>query len=221
LESIVEERRQGVGRALEALRLQYPDYARTLEARYVARAALQREADEYRQLLDERVIGPEVYSALDSDLAQRRAEVTRPLQLDLGVSREVLVAEMPLFAPLSPEQRGQIARLLRPRLALPDERIVAQGQRGDAMFFISSGAVEVEIETGEPVRLGSGEFFGELSLITGQPRNANIRALGYCWLLLLQARDFQRFLDANEGLASHIGRVARERLAFGSRAGAA
>ncbi|MBI3495708.1 MAG: cation:proton antiporter [Proteobacteria bacterium] len=211
LEAILEDRRDGVARALEAMRLQYPDYAKTLDARYLARAAQQREGDEYRALLAERVIGPEVYSALDSDLAQRRALVNRPLRLDLGISREVLVAKMPLFAPLTPDQRGQVARLLRPRLALPDERILERGGRGDAMFFISSGAVEVEIETGPAVRLGTGDFFGEVALLTHRPRNAGVRALGYCWLLTLQARDFQRFIAAHDGLAQHISRVAQER----------
>ena len=57
------------------------------------------------------------------------------------------------------------------------------------MYFIASGAAVVLIP-GKPVELGSGEFFGELALLTGQPRNADVVSLGYCRLLELSSRRF-------------------------------
>jgi CPA1 family monovalent cation:H+ antiporter len=78
------------------------------------------------------------------------------------------------------------------------------------MYFISTGAVEVELEP-DPVRLGSGEFFGELALLTDAPRNATVTALCYCNILTLAARDFQDFLDDNLELRDAIYSIAKER----------
>ncbi|HEX6121127.1 MAG TPA: cyclic nucleotide-binding domain-containing protein, partial [Dongiaceae bacterium] len=89
--------------------------------------------------------------------------------------------------------------------------IVRRGQRGDAMYFIASGAAVVHIP-GKPVELGSGEFFGELALLTGQPRNADVVSLGYCRLLELSSRDFQDLLAGDAELKRAIEAVAAERM---------
>jgi CPA1 family monovalent cation:H+ antiporter len=103
-----------------------------------------------------------------------------------------------------------LARLLRPRLAVPGEVIVRQGERGDAVFFISSGAVEV-VRPDRRIRLGRGDFFGELALLEGGRRTADVVALSYCQLLVLKADDFHRFLRANPAVRAQIDRVAEAR----------
>ncbi|MDQ2694788.1 MAG: cyclic nucleotide-binding domain-containing protein [Pseudomonadota bacterium] len=79
------------------------------------------------------------------------------------------------------------------------------------MYFISTGAVEVRLESG-PVRLGSGDFFGEIALLTRQPRSADVAAIGYCQLLGLSTRDFHQLLDDYPDLRETITRTARERM---------
>jgi monovalent cation:H+ antiporter, CPA1 family len=64
------------------------------------------------------------------------------------------------------------------------------------------------------VRLGSGEFFGEMALLTGQPRQADVVALSYCRLLVLGKVDFDRFVAANSDAGAAINRVAQARLAM-------
>jgi CPA1 family monovalent cation:H+ antiporter len=65
----------------------------------------------------------------------------------------------------------------------------------------------------QPVRLGTGYFFGEIALVTARPRTANVTALSYCDLLALYTRDFERLLDAHPTLRKTIMTVAAERLA--------
>jgi CPA1 family monovalent cation:H+ antiporter len=211
LRALLEERLSAVVEALEALRLQYPRYARALEARMLGRTALRLEQAEYDELLAEEVIGEEVHKDLNRDISHRWRTLDRPLQLDLVMPVPDQVARVPLFASLGPAARTKIARLLRPRLAVPGERIVVKGERGDAMYFIASGAVEVKLDSA-PLRLGSGDFFGELALLTNQPRSADVTALGYCRLLVLRARDFKRLLDSDSAFAEAVGTVARARL---------
>ena len=80
------------------------------------------------------------------------------------------------------------------------------------MYFISTGAVEVDIPN-HPVRLGSGDFFGEIALLKEMPRTADVTALSYCQVLALFARDFNQLLDANPELRARIEKIAEERLA--------
>ena len=96
---------------------------------------------------------------------------------------------------------------------MPNERIVRAGGRGDAVFFIASGAVEVRLPT-RRVRLGSGEFFGEMALLTRRRRQADVIALSYCRLLVLRKPDFDRFIAANPDARVVINRVAQARLAM-------
>jgi CPA1 family monovalent cation:H+ antiporter len=209
--SLLEERLAAAVEALDALRLQYPRYARALEARMLGRTALRIEQAEYDELLAEEVIGEEVHKDLHQELSHRWRALDRPLPLDLVMPVPDQIARVPLFASLGPAARAKVARLLRPRLAIPGERIVVKGERGDAMYFIASGAVEVKLDPA-PLRLGSGDFFGELALLTNQPRTADVAALGYCRLLVLSARDFRRLLDSDSGFAEAVGTVARARL---------
>ena len=79
------------------------------------------------------------------------------------------------------------------------------------MYFISSGSLTVELEP-EAVQLGSGDFFGELALVTHQPRTADVRAAGFCELLMLSTTDFQTLLEANPETMQIVEEVAHERL---------
>jgi CPA1 family monovalent cation:H+ antiporter len=197
--------------ALAALRLQYPDYAELLESRYLGRVSLRLEEDAFRDMLEESVVSQEIFNDLDRHLSDRRRRLERRPSLDVALDPQELIAKVPLFADLAPARQAAIAKLLRPRLALPQERIVTKGERGDAMYFITSGAVSVDVPSGE-VRLGSGDFFGEIALVAGRPRTADVRALGYCSLLALFAGDFARLLSEDTEMKRTIDTVARQRL---------
>jgi CPA1 family monovalent cation:H+ antiporter len=212
LTMILGKRVTTIEQSLAALRLQFPEFARTLESRYLERVAAQLEGAEYTDLLAESIISREVHNDLTRELSARWRDLERRPVLDIELKREQLIARVPLFASLDAERLRAMARLLRARLALPGERVIARGAYGDAMYFVASGAVEVQIAP-SPVRLGSGDFFGEMALVMHQPRNADVVALGYCHLLALRRRDFERLLADNPDLRTRIDTVARERLA--------
>ncbi len=163
-------------------------------------------------MLESSVISHEVFSDLGQGMSARATALDRRPPLDLGLDPGTLVAKVPYFADLPADQVAQIAALLKPRLALPGKCVVRKGDPGDAMYFISTGAVECDVGS-EPVRLGSGDFFGEIALLRDQPRTADATALGYCQLLALYMRDFRRMLDADADLRARITRVAEARLA--------
>jgi CPA1 family monovalent cation:H+ antiporter len=79
------------------------------------------------------------------------------------------------------------------------------------MYFISSGALEVSVGKSK-IRLGRGDFVGELALLDDQRRRADVTALGYCHLLVLGAGDFKSLLAMNPAIREAINRAAQDRL---------
>jgi len=197
--------------ALDALRRQYPDYAAALETILLRQSAVREEEARYQTLFDEGLIGRELYDHLTRALSGRRGIEQRP-RLDLGLDPRRLISRLDLLASLDGQQLDRLRRLLRARFAVPGERIVRKGERGDAVYFIASGAVEVVLEH-RRVPLGTNDFFGELALLTGRVRQADIVALSYCQLLVLRKTEFDRFLKENPSVRDEINRVAEARLA--------
>jgi CPA1 family monovalent cation:H+ antiporter len=210
LRRVLDQRRRMVDAALEALRAQYPGFAQQLEDRFLRRLALRREEVEYRTLSRERLIGPELYMTLQRELrtAWQRAEI-RP-RLDLGLETRTLLGKVPVFAGLDAQQIDRVARLLRPRIAMPDERLITEGERGDRLYFISSGVVEAVAE-GQRVRLTRGDFFGEMALVLHVPRQADVTAVSYCQLLVLERRDLRTLFRRHPAIKQQIDRVALAR----------
>ena len=212
LDELLEARLMATNQQLEGLRLQYPDYAENLQSRLLERVALRLEAANYGAMAGQAVISHEVYSNLTGALDERKRALDERPTLDLGLEPDKLVGKVPFFADLDEARINEIAALLKPSLVLPGELVVHKGDPGDAMYFISTGAVEVDIPN-HPVRLGSGDFFGEIALLKEMPRTADVTALSYCRVLALFARDFNQLLDANPELRARIEKIAEERLA--------
>ncbi len=206
-------RMKRIDEAMEIIRLQYPAYIESVEEQYLIRAGLRMEERATQALFEEALISREILNTLERDLRERRQTVEQPPQLDLGLATHELVARVPLFSGLSPDRLKRIERLLRPRLYFPGEPIVRRGERGDTVYFISSGAVTVEVPGLEqPIRLGNGDFFGEIALVMDQPRNADVTASAYCQLLLLDRRDFNRLYSKDPVLKGHIDEAIARRL---------
>jgi len=117
-----------------------------------------------------------------------------------------LLAEVPsLKGSLSTRQINSIAGALKERTFAAGENIIVQGDKGDAegedgqkFYFVSNGTVSVKIDGKEVKQLGTGDFFGERALITNDPRNATIQAIGDVECLTLSATDFMFMLGSNE-----------------------
>jgi monovalent cation:H+ antiporter, CPA1 family len=216
LEELLAARVAATSRALEALRLQYPEHAAALEQLVLSQSGLKLEVSLFRQLRDEGLISGEIYNALEREHAAERRHAGARRPLDLGLRTEELIRRFEMFQGFGEAEIKALAHLFRPRLALPEEKIIRQGDRGTQVFFISSGAVEVILPK-EKVRLGRGDFFGEMALLSGGRRTADVIAIGYCQLLVLSSADFRRFLDSNPEAKAQIDRVVEARATMNER----
>jgi voltage-gated potassium channel len=120
-----------------------------------------------------------------------------------------LVSDVSLFAELPHRDLAEIVRALKPRRAQAGSVICRKGQVGSEMYFILEGKVQVASAT--PVTLGPGEYFGEMALVSGEPRFATVTAATPVSLLVLHVSDFQLLIDRDTTLADNIRRTAEER----------
>jgi CPA2 family monovalent cation:H+ antiporter-2 len=142
------------------------------------------------------------------DDAAARAKERASLRKTL--TPQELVDRFPLFAGLSAEQREVVLLHLMPFSANPGDRIIRKGDPADAVYFISSGEVEVSVGS-RRIRLGPGNFVGEMGLITGRPRSADVTALDYSTFLKLTQQDFREILRRYPDIRAPIEAAASER----------
>lgn len=128
-----------------------------------------------------------------------------------------------LLGSLGPEQLRRLAEENADRVYAAGEQVVRQGDPGGSMFVIISGSAEVTAaaEGAAPVRIArleAGDYFGEMSLMTGSPRVATVTTLMETRLLEVGSQSFKRILAARPGLVEELGSALRMRLAERSQA---
>jgi CPA1 family monovalent cation:H+ antiporter len=197
---------------LQALRLQYPMYAEWLEEKYLGQTARSLERRRYRSMLDESLIGGEVYDDLVTQLERRWRFLDAEPSLDTELTAAQLIARVPLLSDMSDASEVLITKLLRPRLAIPHELIIGAEKSRASMYFVASGAVTVLLPDDTHIELGSGEFFGELALLTDETIKFEVRSLGYTNLLELTHKDFKLLLSRDQKLRQVVDKVVDERI---------
>lgn len=197
---------------LQALRLQYPTYADWLEEKYLGQTARSLERRRYRSMLEDSLIGGEVYDDLVTQLEKRWQFLDIEPSLDVEMTAPQLISRVPLLSDMSVDSETLMTKLLRPRLAIPDELILGAERSRASMYFVASGAVSVLLPDGTHIELGSGEFFGELALLTDESVTFEVRSLGYTKLLELTTKDFKLLLSRDPKLREIIDEVVKERV---------
>lgn len=135
-------------------------------------------------------------------------------------SRERLIKNLlktsPLFLPFTKSQQGDLLRRFEGHEIEAGVDMVVEGQRGQGLFLILSGQVEVvaHAQTADPVlwaRLGPGEIFGEMSLVTDQPTSATVRAVTPTSVLFLAREYVERLAAAIPEVEAYFEKVALDR----------
>ncbi|MFN3663642.1 cation:proton antiporter [Yoonia sp.] len=210
LQELLTRRTEAVETALEGLRLQYPGYAEELERRFIRRTALRLEEREYATMRDDGLIGAEVYTNLSLDLAARRAAAEQRPRLDIAPQRSELVRQLPLFADLDDATLKQLGRAFQTRYANADDILIRKDNASKSVFFIASGAVELQV-AGQTWRLGPGEMFGQMAILMQRPRRALVRAIAPSTLLMLDENRFRRLLKRSGALQQAVRASAEKR----------
>ena len=119
---------------------------------------------------------------------------------------------VPLFAGLSDERLHRVADAATPFEVEHGYVLAERGQPGSGMFVILDGNVEVDVPDHEPIVIGPGEFFGELSLLTDAPRVARVHAATPVRGLAIGRSVFTDLLHEEPGIAVAMLPVLARRL---------
>ncbi len=198
--------------ALQALNLQYPLFAHWLQESYLGRMARALERLRYRDMLSHSLITGEMYADLVKQIDQRWSHIDERPALDIAIGATELIKRVPMFEGMSTETLKTACRLLKPRLAVPDQEIAMQIGRTRVMYFVASGAVTIHLPDRTTVELGTGEIFGEMALAATTEFEARVTSLGYSRLLMLTEGDFATLLARDPALREKIDAVVKQRL---------
>ena len=159
--------------------------------------------------------------------AFRRKNIEIPWPIQIEYSREELplrpegdvvsaahrLGGIDLFSTLPEETRLALSRSAQEHIFAAGEAIVRQNDAGDSMYVILAGRARVTLEpSGQEVAvIEAGGFFGEMSMLTGDPRTATVRALDDVRALEIPAERFRAIALERPGLVEHISRVVSMR----------
>jgi small-conductance mechanosensitive channel len=132
--------------------------------------------------------------------------------------RVAALARVGLFDTLGPALRDTLAAESTERLFASAESIIRQGDAGESMFVVLSGRVSVTAQEGAGpaallAELGPGDYFGEMSLMTGAPRLATVTALEESRVMEIGKACFRHALEARPALVDELGRGLQIRMA--------
>lgn len=179
------------------------DYARELEAR-----------DQVRTLLWYEFRRANIEIPWPIQIEYSRDEQPVRTEADVAAAADRLAA-VDLFATLGSEARLALARAAGDHLFADGETIVRQGETGDSMFVVLRGGVRVVLEPSgqEVARIPAGGFFGEMSMLTGDPRSATVRAVGDVQVLEIDSAGMRVLAQQTPGLLEHVSQVVANRRA--------
>jgi len=166
-----------------------------------------------------------VRTAIYYELRRRRIEIPFPIQVeysreegppDTPERREQFrrqIAAVPVLARLPPEAHEALAAAATEELFADGGVVVHEGAPGGSMFIVTGGKVAITIgpERREVAVTETGGYFGEMSLLTGDPRTATVVARGDCTVLEISADVFRHYVQANPDVIDQLAAAATAR----------
>ena len=166
----------------------------------------------------------EVRTAIYYEFARRGIEIPYPIQIEYSRDEvveepekrrerfEALLARVPVLAALFVDGRRALAATAREHTYADREVIVREGAPGNSMFIVYKGEVRITVgKDHEVARTKEGDYFGEMSLLTGEPRSATVVAAGDCTVLEISGDAFREYVTMHPEVIEHLAAAAVER----------
>jgi CRP-like cAMP-binding protein len=122
----------------------------------------------------------------------------------MGREWAALLGDVPLFAGLSKRQLRRVAGLGRTRRFEPGSLLIRAGDPGDAFYVVLDGAARVRPRSGRTAKLRSGDFFGEMALVDGAPRSADVEAVGEVLTMRIGRASFTKLLKREPQISAGL-----------------
>jgi CRP-like cAMP-binding protein len=137
-------------------------------------------------------------------------------QQSSSTQRHQAITDLWLFSPLTEEEKHALAERARDILLAPGQTLFHQNDTGESLFIIRQGQVEVLAShnngpEAKVATLKSGDFFGEMSALTGQPRTATIRAVTPLACVEINKQDLQSIFNADPAMMEKMSMIIAQR----------
>jgi CRP-like cAMP-binding protein len=127
------------------------------------------------------------------------------------------LAQLPLFTSLSKRHLRRIAKLARVRRFAAGSTLIRAGDTGRSFYVLLDGTARIVRPSGGSRRLGAGDYFGEMSLLDGAPRSADVVAVGDVLTLTIDRPGFAKLLRAEPAIAQALLSTLAARLRIAER----
>jgi small-conductance mechanosensitive channel len=127
--------------------------------------------------------------------------------------RRAAIDGVDFLRPLSEDAKDRLARRGHRKVFAAGETIIRAGETGRELYVIRRGEVAIKVGAQEIAKLGAGDFVGELALLTGKERTANIVALGETEVFEIDEHMFKDVIQNEPKIAEEISRIVAERQA--------
>jgi CRP/FNR family cyclic AMP-dependent transcriptional regulator len=115
-----------------------------------------------------------------------------------------LLQRVPLFSGLSRRELERVANSMKERRFRKGDTVTTEGRGGVGFFVIDEGEADVTVQGEELARLGPGDYFGEIALITESDRTATITAETDMRCYGMTMWDFRPLVESNASIAWHM-----------------
>jgi len=149
-----------------------------------------------------------------------RQEISMAIQPMKKTKRQLskarmLLEDMYVFEPFPSEQKDHLSEKMQIREFRPEQEVVRQGDSGNSLFIIEEGTLSVRVSMNgtdkEVARLGAGDFFGEMALLTGEPRTATVASLTSTHVYEITKDDIYPSLKGQEEIMELLSEVLSKR----------
>ncbi|MBC62434.1 MAG: hypothetical protein CMP11_08250 [Zetaproteobacteria bacterium] len=137
---------------------------------------------------------------------------TRELQINILKSLRAIN----LFSDLKDDEIDHLSKVAKQKLWKAEDILVNQGEKGDSMFIVLEGLLDVSIDNGRGAyysiaMIEAGDIFGEMSLLTGEDRSARVKSLTQTLTVEISRSHFKKILDERKDLCQRISEIIVKR----------
>jgi len=130
----------------------------------------------------------------------------------ITIEKILFLRNVPLFSRMLPRELNYLAGITQEVVYTGGEQIIKQGEFGSSMFLIVDGRVKIHTKAIDLAVLGEKDYFGEMSILDGEPRSASATAETDCLLLRIDQDTFQTILSNHIEVALSIIQTLTQRL---------
>ncbi len=156
------------------------------------------------------------YPVRDIQHAHIEREFNKENQNAMKEEIQKMFESIPILSPLSDADRADLTKKVYIETYGEGEFVVQEGEEGDSMYIVLSGSCEATRSGHRQQamilsRFNKGEFFGEISLLTGEKRSATIQATEDTSLIVVDKNAFSTVINSNTVISEQIGKAVIER----------